>query len=52
MFGYIKAHEGCNAGELSAALSIPKRTLARDLKKLADQVEFRGASKTGGYYLK
>lgn len=52
VFGYIKAHEGCNAGELSAALSIPKRTLARDLKKLADQVEFRGASKTGGYYLK
>ena len=52
VFGYIKAHEGCNAGELSAALSIPKRTLARDLKKLADQVEFRGAPKTGGYYLK
>ena len=52
VFGYIKTHEGCNAGELSAALSIPKRTLARDLKKLADQVEFRGAPKTGGYYLK
>lgn len=52
VFGYVKAHEGCNAGELSAALSIPKRTLARDLKKLADQVEFRGAPKTGGYYLK
>lgn len=52
VFGYIKTHEGCNAGELSAALLIPKRTLARDLKKLADQVEFRGAPKTGGYYLK
>ena len=52
VLGYVKAHEGCNAGELSAALSIPKRTLARDLKKLADQVEFRGAPKTGGYYLK
>lgn len=52
VFGYVKTHEGCNAGELSAALSISKRTLARDLKKLADQVEFRGAPKTGGYYLK
>ena len=52
VFGYIKAHEGCKAGELSVALSIPKRTLARDLKKLAGQVEFRGAPKTGGYYLK
>lgn len=52
VLSYVKAHEGCNAGELSVALSIPKRTLARDLKKLADQVEFRGAPKTGGYYLK
>lgn len=52
VFGYIKAHEDCNAGELSVELSVPKRTLALYLKKLVNKVEFRGAPKPGGYYLK
>ena len=54
VFVYIKEHPGLRANALSEGLSLPKRTLERHLGQLKKdgRIEFRGASKTGGYYLK
>jgi len=42
------------AKQISDALNIPLRTVERELKKLKDQekTHFKGATKTGGYYVK
>ena len=52
VFAYIKAHPGLRANALAEALSLPKRTLERHLGQLKTEgaIEFRGASRTGGYY--
>ena len=45
---------GLNTSELMVRSNKPKRTIERWLKQLKDQghIEFRGASKTGGYHPK
>ena len=49
---YIHKHQGANRTEISNALNIPIRTVSRYLKILSDKIEFRGAPKTGGYFIK
>ena len=49
---YIRKHQGANRTEISDALNIPIRTVSRYLKTLSDKIEFRGAPKTGGYFIK
>jgi ATP-dependent DNA helicase RecG len=45
---------GLNAEQLEQEINTPKRTIERWLKQLKEQqaIEFRGAPKNGGYYLK
>jgi Fic family protein len=49
---YIEAHPGCRANEIEKALSIPHRSAQRRLATLKNsgKIEFRGASKNGGYW--
>ncbi len=53
VFDYIKKYPGLRVNALAEALALPKRTLERHLGKLKQdgKVEFRGAPKTGGYYI-
>jgi ATP-dependent DNA helicase RecG len=50
---YIETNPGIKAVEIAADLKISQRTLERILKhfKDANRIQFRGARKTGGYYL-
>ena len=50
----IHHNPGVNVSRLRAMLQISKRTLERHLHKLRDdkKIEFRGAPKTGGYFIK
>jgi ATP-dependent DNA helicase RecG len=50
----ITDRPGLNTSELVVRSNKPKRTIERWLKQLKDQgrIEFRGASKTGGYHPK
>ena len=47
-------HPGLNVADLVRLSEKPQRTIERWLKQLKDQnlIEFRGATKTGGYYSK
>jgi ATP-dependent DNA helicase RecG len=49
---YIQLHPGQRASDIAKGLNLPLRTIERWLKKLkeAKTIEFRGASKTGGYF--
>ena len=51
---YLQANPGKRASELVEPLDTSLRTIERWLKQLKekDQIEFRGAPKTGGYFLK
>lgn len=53
MLNCIKAHSGIKGVEIAAALNISQRTLERLLKQLKDEdkIVFKGARKTGGYYI-
>lgn len=50
----IRSYPGLKAAELAIQMNKPKRTIERWLKQLKDgqQIEFRGAPKTGGYHPK
>ena len=54
MLELLATNPGLNAAQLEQELNTPKRTIERWLKQLKEQqaIEFRGAPKTGGYYLK
>ncbi len=54
LFDYIKNNPGNRTPQFEEALSVPVKTIERWLKKLKDEqrIEFRGAPKTGGYYIK
>ena len=49
---YIQLHPGQRASDIAKGLNLPLRTVERWLKKLKETkaIEFRGASKTGGYF--
>ncbi len=50
---YIRKHPGCRSNAIAAALNISPRTVERYLKQLKiNDIEFRGAPRNGGYYLK
>lgn len=49
---YIRKHQGANRTEFLGALNISIRSVSCYLKVLYDKIEFRGATKTGGYYLR
>ena len=51
---YLHEHPGARTNQMTASLSIPRRTLERLLKKLKDEqkIVFKGAPKTGGYYVR
>lgn len=50
---FINEHPGVNSREIAKALDLPQRTLERYIKdlKIQKRIEFRGAPKTGGYFL-
>jgi hypothetical protein len=54
LLGVIQSMPGLNAPALSTTINKSLRTIQRYLKKLTDEgkVEFRGAAKNGGYYMK
>jgi Fic family protein len=54
LLGAIQSMPGLNAPTLSTTINKSLRTIQRYLKKLTDEgkVEFRGAAKSGGYYMK
>ena len=51
---FIAQHPGIRANQLSEALNTPLRTIQRELSRLkaSGKIEFRGASKNGGYFVK
>lgn len=51
---FIKANPGERTADFMNAFRASKRTIERWLKQLKDdhQIVFRGASKTGGYYIR
>ena len=51
---FIMKHPGIRANQIAGALGIPLRTLQRELSRLksCNQIEFRGAPKNGGYWIK
>ena len=51
---YIQSHPGQRAGDIAVAFKLTQRTIERWLKqhKENDQIEFRGAPKTGEYHIK
>lgn len=49
---YIRKHQGANRTEFLSVLNIPIRSVSRYLKVLSDKIEFRGTTKTGGYFIK
>lgn len=53
VLNYIRLHPGAKTTEMVTALDISQRTLERWIKQLRDEkmVVFRGAPKTGGYYV-
>lgn len=52
VFDFIRKNQGANTNDIAKALDIPTRTVSRYLKSLSDFIEFRGAPKNGGYFLK
>lgn len=52
LLSYIQSHPGQRSIEMVGALNIPLRTIVRWLKQLkeTEKIEFRGATRTGGYY--
>ena len=51
LLDYIQANPGQRAGEMVVTFAVTQRTIERLLKQLKAQslIEFKGASKTGGY---
>ncbi|MGE4300952.1 MAG: Fic family protein [Victivallaceae bacterium] len=50
---YIKQNPGCRANAIAAAVGITTRTVERHIRDLKErgEIEFRGAPKTGGYFV-
>lgn len=50
---FVRNNPGTNTTRIHKEFDIPRRTIERRLKKLKEQrkIEFRGAPKTGGYYV-
>lgn len=49
----IYSHPGMRVSALQELISVPEKTLERYIKTLkeANFIEYRGAKKTGGYYI-
>ncbi len=54
LLAFIKANPNLRTPQLEKHLNVPVKTLERWLKQLKNdgKIEFRGSSKTGGYYVK
>ena len=52
VFEYIKSHPSCRANHIAEILSLPLRSVERNIASLKNDglIEFRGAPKTGGYW--
>ncbi|MDR0931787.1 MAG: winged helix-turn-helix domain-containing protein [Victivallales bacterium] len=50
---YLRLNPGCRANAIANAIGTTTRTVERHIRQLREQgkIEFRGAPKTGGYYL-
>ena len=51
---YIREHPGCRANTIADAVQVPLRSVQRYLSQLKKEniIEFRGAPRNGGYFLK
>ena len=54
LLDFIKVNPGLRTTQIEVKLNVPVKTLERWLKQLREQskIEFIGAPKTGGYYVK
>jgi len=54
VLAYIRKHPACRAGEIAKALDTPLRSVQRHLAVLKNNgaIEFKGAPKNGGYWVK
>lgn len=54
LLAHVEKHPGQKAAQIAATLGVPQRTAERWIQQLknAKQIEFRGAPKTGGYWLR
>jgi len=54
LLAFITDHPGRKTVEIRHALEIPQRTMERWLTRLKaqGQIEFRGAPRTGGYFIR
>ena len=52
MLSLIRQRPGLRRPDLMAALNVSESTVARCLREMRASVEFRGPSKTGGYFIK
>ncbi|WP_031385619.1 ATP-binding protein [Desulfonatronum thiodismutans] len=53
LLSHVQGFPGQNAGEISQTLGLPRRTVEPRIKELKSEglIEFRGAPRTGGYYV-
>jgi DeoR/GlpR family transcriptional regulator of sugar metabolism len=52
MLSLVRQRPGLRRPDLMAALNVSESTVARCLREMRASVEFRGPSKTGGYFIK
>ena len=48
----VKANPGMRVPEIAKLLNVSARTVERNIAAMSDKIEFRGAPKTGGYYVR
>ena len=51
IYALVKEHPGLNRVSLAEMIGVDVRTVGRQVSALRGRIEFRGAPKTGGYYV-
>ena len=51
IYALVKEHPGLNRISIADMIGVDVRTVGRQVSALRGRIEFRGAPKTGGYYV-
>ena len=51
IYALVKEHPGLNRISIAEMIGVDVRTVGRQVSALRGRIEFRGAPKTGGYYV-
>ena len=51
IYALVKEHPGLNRISIAEMIGVDVRTVGRQVSVLRGRIEFRGAPKTGGYYV-